>query len=284
VDSPFGLAVGGGSVWAADYNSDTITRIDTGSGRPGEEPIAVEKGPASVAVADGTVWVVNDTAGKVSKVDAARREVVGGPINIAAGTRAGDTIAAGDGKVWVVDLAGKIVPIDASNGKAGEPIPLPTGAKALELALGEGGLWVLATDGSVTLVDPASGEPGDRVDVAGTMAPDTGQLAVGEGAVWVAALNENIVVRVDAGSHALVEIPVAEGLAGDLAVGAGYVWTIDATKRLVQIDPNTKEILPTGLVSRFDPTNHANVNDMTAGAGAVWIADLDANRITRVVP
>jgi streptogramin lyase len=177
-----------------------------------------------------------------------------------------------------------IIQIDAATGKLRDSIALPSGARVLELALGEGGLWVLADDGTVTLVDAASGEPVESIAVAKAMAPDTGQLAVGEDAVWVAALRENIVVRLDPGSQALLKIPVAEGLAGDLAVGAGYVWTIDATRRLVQIDPDTKEIVPTGLASRFAPTNKENINDMTAGAGAVWIADLDANRVTRVVP
>jgi YVTN family beta-propeller protein len=60
--SPLGVAVGEGSVWVANYEDGTVSRIDP------ETPevvasIKVKRGVAEVAVGDGVVWVtVRDPA------------------------------------------------------------------------------------------------------------------------------------------------------------------------------------------------------------------------------
>jgi DNA-binding beta-propeller fold protein YncE len=280
VESPWGLAIGAGSLWVADYDRNAISRIDPRSGKVGKKPIPVGESPASIAVAGGAVWVMNDGPGTVSKVDAARGEVVGKATRIKAGTLAGDTIAAGNGKVWVADANGAVVPINAADGSVQPPIGLPDGSKALELAFGDGGLWILADNGTVRQLDPASRRPGNPVPVVDRhLVPEKAQLAVGEKAVWVAAVDDGDVVRVDRVAHTLLRIPVPAGIQGDIAAGAGYVWVIDGAGRLVQISSGTNLPVRSPVGSLF-----AGASDMTAGAGAVWIADLGGNRVTRVVP
>jgi streptogramin lyase len=283
LSSPWALAVGAGSLWVADYDGDAIRRVDPRSRKVEGKPITVGDGPTAIAVADGVVWVVNDNDGFVSKVDAASGAVVGKEIRIPNGTRAGDTIAAGEGKVWVADGKGTIVPINAAGGKREPGIALPGRAKALEVAFGKGVLWILADDGTVMQMDASSRTPRDPVKVAARLAPDTGQLAVGEGAVWVAALDEGTVVRVDPAKQTHVPIPFPDGIDGDIAAGAGYVWVIDGARRLVQIDPSTNSVR-SGSAGRFAPTYSGTTNDMTAGEGALWIADLGRDRVIRVVP
>jgi len=274
--------VGAGSLWVADYDGGAIRRIDPRSRKVKGKPIVVGDQPIAIAVADGAVWVVNDGPGSVSKIDAASGKVVGNEITIPPGTRDGDTIAAGEGKVWVVDLNGAIWPINAADGKL-EPAPivLTGGAKAVEVAFGEGALWILANNGAVMRLNPASRQPGNPVKVAAHFAAGKGQLAVGEGAVWVAALDEETVFRVDRLMRRVAPIRFAEGVDGDIAAGAGYVWVIDDAGRLVRIDPDEPTVrsrtAATFAHSRF-------TNDMTTGDGALWIADLGRNRVIRVVP
>jgi DNA-binding beta-propeller fold protein YncE len=286
VESPSALAVGAGSLWVADYDHDAITRIDLSSREVAEKPIPIGDGPTGLAVARRAVWVVNGNAGSVSKIDVARGEQDGDATVIEDGTRGGDSIAAGDDKVWTAILDGGVMALDAADGEVYEPIDLPGGAVALELALGAGGLWVLDDDGRVTRVDPASGEPGEPVKVgARLLEPQDGQLAVGEGAVWVALVEQDTVVRIDPRSRRLLRIPVPPGIAGDIAAGAGYVWLVDEDGRLVRIDPRTRDLVPSPLVSRFSgATDGGEANDLTAGEGALFIADFDRNTVTRVAP
>jgi streptogramin lyase len=282
VDSPGGVAIGAGGVWVTSYERDRISRIDPATGKVGR-PIPVGDGPTSLAVGQGAVWVVNGDAGTMSKVDLERSEVVGNPIELPS-TADGDTVAVGDGRIFVATPEqGRIVPIEASSGTRGKPIAPPDGT-ADELALGEGGLWVVGDHGTVTRLDPASGAAGEPVKVGKEIPEDDvfrGEIAVGEGAVWVAGLDDEAVVRVDPRSGEVVKrIRFEDGIEGDLAVGAGYVWVVDESGRLLRIDPQTNAIAGRPL-----PAGTAGAYDMAVGAGAVWIAgSVDEDTVSRIAP
>ena len=55
----FAIALGFGSVWATNYGSDTVTRLDASSGEPIGEPIPTGADPKGIAVGMGAVWVAN---------------------------------------------------------------------------------------------------------------------------------------------------------------------------------------------------------------------------------
>src|SRR3954452_11608858 len=64
-----GVAVGAGSVWVANKNNGTVTRVNPRSRRPeGATPVGAN--PDSVAVSGGSVWVTNTDDGDVSHIDA----------------------------------------------------------------------------------------------------------------------------------------------------------------------------------------------------------------------
>ena len=65
------------------------------------ERIPVGEGPLSLVATDGAVWVINGDGSTVSKVEIERGQVVGNPIEISS-YATGDSIAAGQGRVWVV--------------------------------------------------------------------------------------------------------------------------------------------------------------------------------------
>jgi YVTN family beta-propeller protein len=98
-EAPTSVAVGAGSVWAASFDDDTLTRIEvTGPGDPVTlEPITVGDGPVAVAVGEGGVWVANSLDGTVSRVDPSTNEVVTS-INVGNEPR---RVAVGNGTVWV---------------------------------------------------------------------------------------------------------------------------------------------------------------------------------------
>src|SRR5205807_10261160 len=93
-----------------------------------------------------------------------------------------DSIAGGEGGVWVVDrAAGSVIRIDPSSGSIGSPIRvgrLPSG-----IATGAGAVWVAdGGDGTVSRIDPVTFEVTTyRV----TTPPSPFDIAVGEHRVWI---------------------------------------------------------------------------------------------------
>jgi streptogramin lyase len=57
--SVFAIALGFGSVWATNYGSDTVTRLDATSGDQIGKPIPTGADPKGIAVGMGAVWVAN---------------------------------------------------------------------------------------------------------------------------------------------------------------------------------------------------------------------------------
>jgi YVTN family beta-propeller protein len=74
--TPGGLAAGAGSIWVANTEDDSVTRIDPGvGGFNASLPIEVGDGPTAVAFGAGAVWVANTAAGTVSRIDPETNEV-----------------------------------------------------------------------------------------------------------------------------------------------------------------------------------------------------------------
>ena len=97
--SPYAVAVGAGSIWVANFEGDTVTRLAIS--RPGENPssstIEVGDGPVDVTFGEGAVWVVNKRDRTVMRIDPASGEVVA---TIEMGNEP-QRVAAGAGSVWV---------------------------------------------------------------------------------------------------------------------------------------------------------------------------------------
>ena len=93
---PDGLAVGAGSIWAADTGG-TVTRFDPRTGKV--QTIRVGGAPAGVAYASGAVWVANSVSGTVSRIDPA----TGAMQVVHLGNEPTDLAAAGN-HVWATVL------------------------------------------------------------------------------------------------------------------------------------------------------------------------------------
>jgi YVTN family beta-propeller protein len=144
--APLSLAVGGGSLWVANHDVQTITRIDLATNQVVAN-IAVPSEPHRVAYGEGAVWVSNWHVNSVTRIDPATNQVVGEPIPI--GFPAGN-IAAGLGSVWVtsdyrapVDAAPEdvvLVRIDPQTNRAVETIPL--GGHPIDVEIAGEAVWV----------------------------------------------------------------------------------------------------------------------------------------------
>jgi YVTN family beta-propeller protein len=96
---PRAIAASPDSLWVANYEDDTVTRvqIESSGATPDFTEIPVGDGPVDVAFADGAVWVANQLDRTVTRIDAGSGEV-GKTIRIG---NEPQRVAAGEGYVWV---------------------------------------------------------------------------------------------------------------------------------------------------------------------------------------
>jgi YVTN family beta-propeller protein len=152
--SPQNLAVGGGSLWVANHDERTVTRIDQTSGKVLAD-IPVPSEPHRVAYGVGAAWVGNWHDNSVSRIDPQTNRVVGSPIPI--GSHHAGNLVVGVGSVWVtsdyrVDGAAEdvvVVRIDPQSNRAVETIPV--GGHPIDVAAAGGAVWVSVADPGTVL-------------------------------------------------------------------------------------------------------------------------------------
>jgi YVTN family beta-propeller protein len=152
--SPQSLAAGGGSLWVANHDARTVTRIDQTSGKVVAD-IPVPSEPHRVAYGAGAVWVGNWHDNSVSRIDPHTNRVVGSPIPI--GFHHAGNLVVGAGGVWVtsdyrVDAAPKdvvVVRIDPQTNRAVETIAV--GGHPIDVAVTGGAVWVSVADPGMVL-------------------------------------------------------------------------------------------------------------------------------------
>src|SRR4051794_6263686 len=69
-DMPSGVAVGDGSVWVTNADSDTVSRIDPATNSVLGEFFALEA-PGDIAVGDGSLWVIGNTEDLLARLEIA---------------------------------------------------------------------------------------------------------------------------------------------------------------------------------------------------------------------
>ena len=152
--SPQSLATGGGSLWVANHDAATVTRIELASGKVVAN-IPVPSEPHRVAYGAGAAWVGNWHDNSVSRIDPATNRVVGSPIPI--GFHHAGNLVIGAGSVWVTsdyrangaaeDVV--VVRIHPQSNRAVETIAV--GGHPIDVAAAGGAVWVSVADPGTVL-------------------------------------------------------------------------------------------------------------------------------------
>ena len=274
LDVPSGrgpLAFGEGSIWLADKNRRTVSRIDPAATELLYEIATTEKGdPAGLAVGDGTLWIFsstgeNATLGFDDSTTMVRKYDLrtGHWSDVDLGVTSEDLVVA-DGALWSVCT--KIVRVDIVSERV--TATLDPGLQGKLVAAGEGAVWFSANkplevpSGSrVWRIDPATNTLGTPIEVEGTVA----DLAVGEGEVWTLILEDDLVRRIDPVTFEVSEAFRVGRIPEALAVGEGAVWVAASRD---------------GTVTRFDLSSAdlktievgGAPRDLVTGGGSVWAA------------
>jgi DNA-binding SARP family transcriptional activator/ABC-type branched-subunit amino acid transport system substrate-binding protein len=205
---------------------------------------------------------------------------------IAAG-RTPATIAAGGGKLWMVDgEARTVVRIDPTSGKADT---LATGATPTDVAVTSGAAWIAngtsrsdsftigpAPD-AVVRIDPATDLERTTVLPRGGPVQDTvpeARVAAAGDAVW-ALTSDGSVARIDPATATITH--VAHGVrAKAIAAGAAGVWAVDGTGQMVELDQHS------GAVRRRVRLPTRAVGGLAVGDDATWVTGWDDGNLYRI--
>jgi YVTN family beta-propeller protein len=256
------IAFGAGSLWIANLDDQTISRVDPGSLRTLRN-IQLSAPPMGLAASADGAWVVEPNANpsqssvSVIRIDA-EFDVPGAPVQIGnVVPNAPGAVAVQGGSVWVAPSNGVLTRLDARTGSVqGHVDP---NATASGVAVGEGAVWLTDTDaGNVIRVDPTGLVKPIPVGNGPTA------IAAGEGGVWVVdSLNETV-VRIDPETWSVTAvIPVGRSPAG-VAVGGGSVWVANSGDGTVtRINPGTDKPATIRIGGRPQA--------LTVAAGRVWV-------------
>jgi YVTN family beta-propeller protein len=273
--SPSAVAVSSESVWVANANDGTVSRIDPANARV-TAVIRVGRGPQSIAIDGGMVWVANELSNSVSMIDPGTNEAVTIPLP---GTPV--TVAAADGVVLVgihrqpVGGPGTDTPvlrIDEESRAASQGALVPGGFDEghVDVAGGYGAGWAGSDAGILVKMDPATGRSIGRFVVGQAIAG----LAVGQDGVWVASYGLPAQVRLvdPLSGQVTVTVPVGttQGTPGSKSIsmveGRGSLWVANADEGTVSQVDLTSNVVVRALPIGKTPTGVA------LGFNSLWVA------------
>ena len=178
-------------------------------------------------------------------------------------------VASAPGAIWVAgDRDGTVSRIDPATNTVRQTVPVGHGQSAL--AAGRDGVWVAnRQDGTLSLVSAATNAVVDEVKVG-----SPSDACLHDGDVWVAGAAAGAVVRLDPETHRRRSVPIDANVPA-LTCGAGGVWAVSDSGRLIQIDPATNTVK-----TRVDVG--AGASALAADDGEVWVANPIAGTVSRV--
>jgi YVTN family beta-propeller protein len=267
---PSAITYGAGSLWVANLDDQTISRVDPRTLQT-LRTISLDEPPTGITAVGGAIWAVmsNPTEDFVtaSRIDpqfnSVDRAVRVGNVDPATAP----AIAAQGNSLWVAPQSGdltRLSSVTADVVQRIDPNASPSG-----LALGAGAMWLTDNEAdNVVRVDPT----GLKTTIPVGHAPNG--IAVDDGSVWVADTGDNRVVRIDSGTQAVTTtIPVGEAPLG-VAVGAGSVWVANSGNGTVsRIDPRTNRVTSTIEVG-------GSPQAIVVASGRAWVT-VDASAFPR---
>jgi ABC-type transport system substrate-binding protein/class 3 adenylate cyclase len=260
---PVAMAKGRGSLWVANLDDKSVTRVDLAS-RKAVLAIPVSKAPTAVAADQEGVFVSAGDA--LSKIDPRYNQVTetrryGAPSGLAAASESTPrpTLSA-FGSIWAVNPDGYVIRIDPRSGRRLATVDVGNDPSAI--AAGAESVWVTnSADGTVTRIDPSS-----LVTNTIPVGHDPTAIAVNSAGAWVANAGDNAVVHVDPDTNAVVgTTPVGRDPTAILATPT-VLWVANGGDGTVmRLDPRS---------GRKNRTVHlgATPDALAADGEDVWVA------------
>ena len=257
---PVALAIGHGSVWVANADDGTVSRIRQDRHEV-IRTIGIGAPAIDLAVATDAVWVANGSAGTVSRIDP-RADAVVETIDLRGSSElAWNTtyaVDADDDSVWIAAGRHHVLRIDPATNEPSAIIDV--GHVPIGVALRQEALWVVTTAERALRIESHTNTATTEVPVGDPVA-----VTAGKQAVWVAD-SRGQVWRINPDTGTVTQTtPVGRGLVGLSATDGAVFAANNADGTVVQIDPQDGQVV--GRVSvGHAPTDVASVD------GIVWVS------------
>ena len=272
---PDTVVVSGGSVWVANLDDETLSRIEPADTAARPTTVSIGAYPSDLAVGKGVVWVALGTRGAILSVDRTFNTVSEPtPVLTQACEFPQASVTLGGGFLWfacgtwglvrVNPRTRAVLPIYLSGGtiEAGTLLEYPD---FVDLGYAKGrSLWIVNRSGnSVIEADMVTNQERRTVTVGRSPVA----IAASEESLWVANFEDDTVTRIDVAAGkpaATTAIPVGDGPVA-VAVGEGGIWVANQLGHTVsRIDPDSNDVVATIAVGN-EP------GGVAAGAGSVWV-------------
>jgi DNA-binding beta-propeller fold protein YncE len=235
------MALAAGSLWVADCDAKTLTRVDVRTARITATiatGVASADGEMNVVAGAGAVWLATAARGEISRIDPASNRVVA-RIAVAPGS---NYLAFGHGALWAVSSSSNLIQkIDPARNRVAGSARL--GRQPGFLAAGEGAVWVQEqADGTVARVDPATVKVSGRIKVDASLM--YGDIDTGSGKVWLRTTAGQSFVVIDAATLAIrarVGNPSGSGAIRYTPIG---IWTSAHDRHSLSWWPDPGRIAP----------------------------------------
>lgn len=265
------VVIGPDAVWVGSTGPNAVHRIDP---RTNKQVAAVELSGApcsGLAVGFGSVWIpLCGKSAALAKVDTTRN-VVSAVFPVGPSGPEGGVTTSTD-SVWVVtDKQGSLARINPDTGTVRQVIRIPAGSYNPRFQ--DGLVWVTRADGTeVTAIEAATGA------VLGTVNTGPGPrfLAAGAGSIWTLNQGDGSLTRIDSHSRQVVRTIAlgTPGPGGDIAFGAGLMWTTMQKVPLSAVDTADSRLLCQWVGPGGD--------SMGIGHEAIWLTDYHGGTVSRL--
>jgi len=258
-NGPAALAATDGTLWAANADSETVSRIDTSTATELETRGGFGV-PGAIASSEDAVWVVDGFSGRLSVIDPRSNTVT----LVAADMHGVSGLASGFGAVWLTDAVGdRVIRLNTRTRQVEATIDLAADSVPSAIAVGSNAVWVANQVAmTVSSIDPASN---DVVTAAIPLCCRPTALAVLDSDVWVVSADSDRAQRVDGGRGAVaVTVEVGDGPSAVLVRDDG-VWVANALDQTVVRLDRAGDVL---TVVELD----AQPSAMAFADGALWVA------------
>jgi serine/threonine protein kinase/DNA-binding beta-propeller fold protein YncE len=255
-----GVATGAGSVWIANRELDTVTRVDAGSRQVEGDPIQVGREPDSLAAGLGAMWVTNTSDNSVTRLDLGSGKSLGThPVGAAP-----EGILVARGSAWIANGGdGTVTRLDSGGN---ETATTSVGTAPVQLAATSDSVWVtVSKENKIVELGFEDGRPtGREVAIDGTprgiaFEPDRAEL-------WVSASAANQLAVVDpAGARVVKRVDVPDN-PREVRFGLGAIWVTSATaQRVTAVDPATRKVAGSVPIK-------GTTYGLAVGEGLAWAA------------
>jgi hypothetical protein len=256
-----------GSVWVADPEAQTLTRISPETLRSSQRGIAVV--PWSLGVSDGSLLAYDGTSGRGVSFNPSTdqqtlfhaRQPPCLPSIQAGGNCYLGGLAVGGGHIWVGTVNSETVwRLDPQQLTA--DAPRVRNVRADQLAWGAGGLWALGNNSQYLWHVDANSLEATRRYPTHFFAP-TLPFATGNGQVWVINPNGSVIV-VTPLQGVSATVPLRPGLT-NLTISGNWLWVTSADGRLYKISVFSKRVAHIYQL-------HHQATAVAVGFNRVWVS------------